>query len=426
MSPQAPLPVSVSGGSAGVEAHYDDIVAMARHFGKVATDTGGAAATLHGYLADPGIYSSALLDPGGAANFEADLLDALDGYHGLSWIALQCTLIDVELRAAASAYQQADRLGTAVQDRMGGLVGVGPSIGHGLRRLITTGGTARAAQVVLTDDPAVVDGLMNTGPVALNTVIAPALADGRPKLADHGIDDAVVAATPPRNLADVMSALALRDSGVSGEVDVRIMTGADGTRRAIVDIPGTKTFDPRKTADITGPTTNLRALAGAHTAYERGVLQAMQRAGVRPGEPVMLVGHSEGGMVAVRTALTCARSGRFRVSHVVTAGAPVGLRVGKLPRSVQVLALENRGDIVAHLDGRTNPDKVNVTTASVAHGDGDGDIAGNHSIEKSYLPGARDVDASHDPSIRTFLSGADGFFDATSVQTHKFVITRQP
>ena len=103
--------------------------------------------------------------------------------------------------------------------------------------------------------------------------------------------------------------------------------------------------------------------------------------------------------------------------------APIGLTVGKLPGSVQVLALENRNDIVGHLDGRTNPDKVNVTTATLNRGDGA--IIDDHEIEQSYLPGAADVDASGDPSIRSFLSGASGFFDATSVRTHTFVLTRQ-
>jgi len=119
MAPKIPRPVSVSGGSNGVEAHYDEIVALGRLFGDVATDTGGAALRLHGYLLDLGLYTSGLLDPAGLANFEADLLDALDGYHGLSWVAMQCALIDTELRAAAAAYQEADRLAVALHDRVG-------------------------------------------------------------------------------------------------------------------------------------------------------------------------------------------------------------------------------------------------------------------------------------------------------------------
>jgi pimeloyl-ACP methyl ester carboxylesterase len=420
MAPKAPQPVSVSGGSNGVEAHYDDIVAMARRFGHVATDSGGAALTLHGYLVDPGVYTSGLVDPAGLANFEADLLDALDGYHGLSWIAVQCGAIDVELRAAAAAYLEADRAATALLDHFAGLVGFTPAAAHALA-LLAGGNIPRALQTVLTDDPALVDAFMNAGPVYWDHLTAPLLADGHANVATTGID---TTGAPPRSLADAMTALARRSHGSSGEIDVRIILGTDGARRAIVDIPGTKTWDPADVADVTGPMTNMRALVGVPTTYEKGVLQAMQTAGVRPSDDVMLVGHSEGGMVAVQAALTCAKSGQFRVTHVVTAGAPVGLTVAKLPSSVQVLAVENHNDIVPHLDGRTNPDKVNVTTATITRGNGG--IGNDHDLDESYVPGAADLDAGHDPSVTSFLSGAHGFFEATSVETHTYVITRGP
>ncbi|MCW2645961.1 MAG: hypothetical protein JWP07_2070 [Pseudonocardiales bacterium] len=419
MGPRVPQPVSVSGGSNGVEAHYDDIVAMARRFGHVATDSGGAALTLHGYLVDPGLYTSGLADPAGLATFEADLLDALDGYHGLSWIAVQCGAIDVELRAAAAAYLEADRAAIALQDHFAGLVGFTPAAAHALALLAASGNVPRALQTVLTDDPALVDAFMNAGPVMWDALTAPLLVDGHANVADAGVD---TAGAPPRSLADVMGALARRNDGRPGEIDVRIITGADGTRRAIVDIPGTKTFDPTQVSDITGPVTNMRALVGVQTSYEKGVLQAMHTAGVRSSDEVMLVGHSEGGMVAVQAALNCAKNRQFRVTHVVTAGAPVGLTVAKLPGSVQLLAVENHNDIVPHLDGRTNPDKVNVTTATVTRGNGG--ISNDHGLDESYVPGAADLDASHDPSVTSFLSGARGFFDATSVRTHTYVITR--
>jgi pimeloyl-ACP methyl ester carboxylesterase len=417
------MPVSVRGGSAGIEAHYDEIVAMARRFGAAATDSGGAALSLHGSLASPAILASAPFDPVGLATFEADLLDALDGPRGLTWVAARCGMIDIELRAAATAYQEADRLGTALEDQVGGIALLGPSAAHAVDILVRTRDVPRSLQSVFTEDPALVDELMNSGLISVDAVVAPLYADGSAKVTDRGVDTRGVARTAPRNLADVMTGLALRSQGASGDVDVRIMTSADGTRRAIVDIPGTKTFDPTQVADITGPATNIRALVGVNTAYEDGVLQAMKRAGVRPDDDVMLVGHSEGGMVAVQTALACARTGRFRVSHVVTAGSPVGRTVSALPARVRVLALENHNDVVPHLDGRTNPDKVNVTTVTVQHGDGT--IDDDHSIEQSYLPGAADVDASRNRSVRSFLSGASGFFSAAHVETHAYVITRR-
>jgi hypothetical protein len=413
MSPKVPRPVSVRGGSEGVEAHCHEIEAMARRFGQVATDTGGAALSLHGCLANPVVSATAVLDPVGVATFEADLLAALDGPRGLSWVALQCGLIDTELRAAARLYQQVDELDATMRDQVGGVVQLGLDPAS-LRHLSPS---------LLTRNPALLDALMNAGLISLDGVVAGLYPDGRAKLADHGVDADPAVATPPRSLTDLLAGLARRNAAGSGAIDVRIVIGADGRRRAIVDIPGTKTFDPTKVTDITGPATNLRALVGVPTSYEHGVLQAMHRAGVRPGDDVMLVGHSEGGMVAVQTAAACAASGRFHVTHVVTAGAPIGLTAGQLPARVQVLAMENDNDVVPHLDGRTNPDRVNITTVTVHRGDNT--IGTDHSVAKSYVPGAADIDASPNPAVQSYLSGARGFLTGTSVQTHTFVITRQ-
>jgi hypothetical protein len=89
---------------------------------------------------------------------------------------------------------------------------------------------------------------------------------------------------------------------------------------------------------------------------------------------------------------------------------------------VQVLALENQRDVVPHLDGRANPDRPNVTTVHIDHGDGsEGD---DHSIPDAYLPGAVDAGASGNASIRDFLAGAHGYFSASAVTTHTYVITR--
>jgi pimeloyl-ACP methyl ester carboxylesterase len=207
-----------------------------------------------------------------------------------------------------------------------------------------------------------------------------------------------------------------------GEIDVRILTLPDGSRRVIVDITGTKSWDPLPTRDVTSLTTDGRALVGDSTAFEQGVLAAMRRAGVRRGEDVMLVGHSEGGMVAVTTARDALAGGEFNITHVVAVGSPIGLTVGALPSRVQVLALENRKDVVPHLDGVANPDEPNVITASSRHGDGT--IGGDHDLDESYLPLARDVEASSNRSLREFLASTHGYFQATKVETQTYQIKR--
>ncbi len=420
-----PQPVSVTGGSDGVTANCAEIVALAGQFGAVASDTLAAALSLHGYLLNPGLALSAVLDPIGYAEFEAELLAALDGWQGLSWAGSECGGIDGELRLAAAAYEGADRLGNAVHDVLAGGLGALPALVEATEVLSRTGDPVRAAQAVIAADPELADVLVTVlGLPALLHAAGNSLPDGHGVVREPGRDRAGVAGRPPRRLTDLFEDLAQRNGDDRhGEIDVRILTLPDGTRRAIVDITGTKSWDPLPTRDVTSLTTNGRALVGDRTAYEDGVLAAMRRAGVRPSDDVMLVGHSEGGMVAVTTARDAAASGEFNVTHVVTAGAPIGLTAGALPSTVQVLALENSRDVVPHLDGTANPDRPNVTTASSAHGDGT--IGGDHDIDDSYVPLAADVQASTNGSIRDFLTGASGYFQATEVETLTYEVQRR-
>jgi hypothetical protein len=425
MAGNAPDPVSVAGGSDGVTANCAEIVHMAGRFGDVATETLAATLSLHGYLLSPGVVTSALFDPIGFAEFEAQLLAALDGWQGLSWAAAECGGIDGELRLAAAAYLGVDRIDTSLHDVVTGSIDAGPALVRATAVLARTGDPLRAAETLLADDPELADLLVTLlGVPALLRTAAGSLPDGSGVVCAPGVDRTGVAARPPRNLVDVLEDLDQRNGDSRhGEIDVRILTLPDGSRRAIVDITGTKSWDPLPTTDVTSLTTNGRALVGERTAYETGVLDAMRAAGVRRSDRVMLVGHSEGGMVAVTAARDATASGEFDVTHVVTLGSPIGLTVGALPSRVQVLALENTRDVVPHLDGAANPDRPNVTTASAKSGDGT--IGGDHAIDESYLPLAEQVQTSGHKSIRDFLAGAKGYFTATTVETHTYQIQRR-
>ena len=256
------------------------------------------------------------------------------------------------------------------------------------------------------------------------TGAAAVVPDGHGVAHDLGPDTSGVARTPPRRLADIVSDLARRnDDPHHGSIDVRILTMADGSRRVIVDITGTKSWTPFPTSDVTSLTTNGRALVGESGAYEQGVLAAMRAAGVRRTDPVLLVGHSEGGMVAVTTARDARGSGRYDVTQVITAGSPVGRTVDEIPASVQVLALENERDVVPHLDGVANPDRPNITTARAALGNGT--IADDHSLDDAYVPLAHEVDKTDNASLRAFRRGVDPFLRAVSVRTTSFQVTRK-
>ena len=336
-----------------------------------------------------GAARSAVLDPVGFAAFEADLGTALDGIGGLSWLGARSGLLDGEVRAAAAAYRAADTLGTGVHDALVGLRDLPGALGAGGAALARTPRPARRG-------PAGADPRSrhrrrrHRRPRAARTHRARRVGvpDGHGVARATGTDTRGVAGRPPRSLADLVRGLARRnDDPHHGAVDVRMLTSPDGTRRVVVDITGTKSWDPAPTGDVTSLSTNGRALVGRSGAYEQGVLAAMTQAGVRPTDEVMLVGHSEGGAVAVTTARDAVRSGRFRVTHVVTAGSPVGRTAGELPGSVRLLALENTRDVVPHLDGTANPDgptsppRVPLTATAPSLDD--------HSLEHGYVPVAR-------------------------------------
>jgi hypothetical protein len=343
---------------------------------------------------------------------------------GLSAGAGLCHVVELELRAAATAYSGVDWLDTHLHDRVVGILKINPAVVEAGMTLARTGSLDAAAQAALAADPEAADVLVTVaGSATALGLLAPLLPDGHGVARGTGLDASGVAGRPPRRLTDLLADLAQRNADVRhGEIDVRILTMPDGSRRVIVDITGTKSWTLLPTSDVTSLTTDTRAVNGLPTAYEEGVRAAMQQAGVRPEDEVMLVGHSEGGLVAVNTARGAVESGEFNVTHVVTAGAPLGRIAGSLPSSVQLLALENERDVVPHADGTENPDRVNVTTATADHGDGT--LVGDHDIRGAYLAVAADVQASRNRSVRDFLAGVAGYFNARSVRTHTFQITR--
>jgi hypothetical protein len=225
---------------------------------------------------------------------------------------------------------------------------------------------------------------------------APSLVD---PVAPAGVHDLVA------NLRQVAALSDAADSDHNGTVAVQTITTEAG-RRHVVYLPGTDDLTTRPWSqddDLRDGHTNLEAVSGIPTSYAEGVREAMRQAGVAPGEPVLLVGHSQGGMVAGEVAR---HPGDFAVTDVVTAGAPIG---GQPPPEVRVLSLENTGDVVPLVDGAPNGQDAHHVTVRF---DGrQGTVLGDHDYP-AYELGARAVDASADPSVRDAVDGLSGFLGA--------------
>ncbi|HZL81363.1 MAG TPA: hypothetical protein VFC06_05410, partial [Demequina sp.] len=144
-----------------------------------------------------------------------------------------------------------------------------------------------------------------------------------------------------------------------GAVAVTRLDHPDGTRSWLVAVPGTEE------GTVGGPNpldmqSNLELLAGQSAAASELTVAAMEQAGIAPGEPVMLAGHSQGGMTAMALAGSAAVTARFAITHVLTAGSPVA-GMSTQP-GIQVLNVEHTTDVIPTLDGRTNPDTRDRTT----------------------------------------------------------------
>jgi hypothetical protein len=125
-----------------------------------------------------------------------------------------------------------------------------------------------------------------------------------------------------------------------------------GIRSWIVQLPSTQSWHPRSGEAPNDITAALLTLAMRETTLTRAALQAMELAGIAPGEPVLLAGFSLGGLVGAQLARLCTERG-YDVTHLVTAGAPIGRY--DIPRSVAVLSIENLVDPIPRVDGRANP-----------------------------------------------------------------------
>lgn len=176
-----------------------------------------------------------------------------------------------------------------------------------------------------------------------------ALLDDRP----GGIVDSVTTddsitddslAQSPQTLQDlVLGNTALR-SGMpedgplaSGRIGIQEVRSARSSEPSyIVQVPPTEGARISEVPDAYGEqgnsrdwASNLRLVAGQHPAAMDDVRAAMEAAGVPPGADVMIVGHSQGGIIANRLAADptfnsrSGEPGSYHVTHAFTVGSPV-------------------------------------------------------------------------------------------------------
>jgi pimeloyl-ACP methyl ester carboxylesterase len=250
-------------------------------------------------------------------------------------------------------------------------------------------------------------------------VILGGAARGTPVLGERGSVEVTAAhpvpVPPPAGVADLLARVAASypDAGAAaGTVRVLRVVGADGKRAWVVAIPGTQDWSPVPGSDPFDATADVASMAGAIPAAGVEVVRALELAGAGPGEPVLLAGHSLGGMLAAQLAADARIRRRFDIRCVLTAGSPIARYA--VPDDVAVLSLEHADDLVPALDGLENPDRASWVTVYAPSGPlpVPATPAAAHDVRRYVATGAR-VDASTDPSLvawravlRPFLAGA--------------------
>jgi hypothetical protein len=202
-----------------------------------------------------------------------------------------------------------------------------------------------------------------------------------------------------------------------GTVEVQTITGADGRRRHVVYLPGLDDPNPfGADGDVRDAGGAVALEAGLPTAYGAGVVEAMHRAGVRPGEPVLLVGHSQGGMEAAALAV---QGTPYDVTQVVTLGAPVV--PGHLPAGVHELSLEHEGDPIPLLDAGASDGSPGHVTVTFASGTSPVHPMADHGFPH-YSAGAIAAEQSTDPTVQHAVGGLDPFLAQPGDQVRSTVL----
>lgn len=184
----------------------------------------------------------------------------------------------------------------------------------------------------------------------------------------------------------------------------------------VVTIPGTQPAE----GGVWGTGRIPEAMSNKTENVSAAVLAGLAKVGASPGSRVVLNGHSQGGRHALNLASDPVLTARYRVSGVVTAGAPSG--TDPTPEGIAVIQLEDPDDMVPGLDGAasvpTSKDRLLVRSAPAAsqhrvEGEDPGVLGWEHKVA-NYRDLARAADADQGRSLGAAVS-ALGLKGGTSV-----------
>lgn len=218
---------------------------------------------------------------------------------------------------------------------------------------------------------------------------------------------------PPPSIGSMLHRVGDLEDQPAASIAVQRVAGTDGVARYVVVLSGmrsmTNTSDPE---DLLG---SGAALVRTTTNYTTCVREAIDAALVPRGAQVLLVGHSEGGIVAMDLAGDPAfNGGRVRVQQVVAAGSPISSKPVAQGSGTRVLSIENVNDIVTHLDAAGPPaSHQSVERLTYRFANDQHNIVASHDVSL-YARQAAGLADSPNPLMIAVQAGLRPFMDGSA------------
>ncbi len=420
-----------------VRVDYEEMYRLAAVWTQTAEDVGRVAFAVAMIAAEPNLGDT--LDPVGAFRTKHRLIDVLMGPGGLSNLVLRLETDAVKLHAVVVKESVVDNFPTSELRSLHQWVVAAP-----IRLVVNpkgalTDGVGRfrdAAQGTVTYVLPVLDDVASfahqTGPagsplfralgdagVTLGVGFAGGMAGAGAGAAIPTAVGATMSAEPIGSLAQALATIGDLYDGPEGTIAIQAVSSHDGATRYVIELPGAEAVTsshPQNLVQAGG------ALLSSSSAYSRAVVSAMRTAAVPVGAEVMLVGHSEGGIVAMNLAGDTAFNGGYvKVTHVVAAGSPISSKQVAAGSGTRVLSVENMNDAVVHADLKDSGDRpASADRLTYQFSDDHHDLTVNHHLTR-YAERLALIEGGPNPRMGTFVASASKYLDGP-VSTQTFVL----
>jgi len=431
--------VSTSANPGNVVIDYEELRRMSSVWSEAASTLGRLGYRVAELTMAPQIVTNAVFDPAGALRCEMGILAAAVGPHGLATLAARLAADSVLLRAVVVKEQLVDDLpARQVAALEASLLALPFSALHDPGAAVSSVG--RRAMAL--GDALVGYGAPFTTP--LLEMMAPSarfrfdVAAHRPLSVDPVFGIPLAAAVPrserdggsvsisrysptwgrqpPSSISSMLGEIGDLENQSEASIAVQRIVGHDGVARYLVVLSGMRnlasTQDPEDLMGATAATVDTR------TNYVTCVREALDTVLVPVGAQVLLVGHSQGGIVAMDLAGDPAfNGGRVRVAQVIAAGSPISSKEVAPGSGTRVLSIENVNDIVTHLDAadpqaqHQSVDRLVYRFAVDEH-----DVVANHDV-RLYSREAAALTDSPNPLMIDVQADVQPFLEGTATTT---------